>query len=419
MESIIFLFKTAATFDKRRDRGVTGSIIKLYAELETMEKGWQEWAPPKKPHATGIQHEDRKPEHASRMGDEKITVIPSPKGSGIRMPKVNLPYIIVALIIIAVIVAALAISGANSVSTIGYNKSYTLAQGQAVYFRPGNAGAKTTMLLSNTTNNSAVLYISTVPILLNNAYRLTLIQGEVANVSTNGSQFANLQVRLNYLSGGEASLTLTVIPSDFGVRPSYTVVPLVQPAAATSAAASNASTSTGTAKSTQNSTATAASHSTGNTSPASTPQAILLSDSQVMGIVNTTSYGMLMSKLKAIYVKDSACTSATYNTTYTSLLHSSPAAPYTYSQQLAITPTGLNFSVSHGKGTNYEVAYYTAGRTTAASGPALYLWINSSRSSPVVNATFEGIFSGQDYSVVNSTYNTQAGIASDCAVYIP
>ena len=355
----------------------------------------------------------------------KITVIPSTKGPSIKKAGQGINTGKVAIVGVAVVVVLaiiyFALTG-SSVSTITTNKTLTLAPNQSTIFQLGaNANTRSALYLYNVSNGSAEFMVSKTPVLASTAYKFMIGNGQIENISTNGTGTANLQVKLISSSSSSATVEITSVPADFGVKTSANLVLLNATATAppiTTTTTSNTATTSNTQTTSTTNTTKNTTKST-NTTKTNTTTSTTLTTAQVMQLANATQDGTLMQKDNTLWTTDSGCTSTEYNNSYFSQFGTQPPELANYTNQLQVIPTGITYAVTHGTGTKYRIAYSSVGRSSLVNGPLLTLWINSSTSTPLINATFTGIFQGSSYSNLETAYQSQAAISGDCAAYLP
>lgn len=331
------------------------------------------------------------------------------------------------LVFIVIIIAILAYLAAtwHGVSTISGNQTLSLQNNQSAYFLLKSGGDKYAIYLKNLSSGYAEFYVSETPIPTNPVDEFALSNGESVNISTNGTSNANLHIRLVKSTNSSATVELTPIPSIFSakvspgvaVRNPYSlysssnqtivITPPPSPPPKTTNTTTKNSTTT---KTTQNTTKTVA----------PTPY------ENISNILNTTYMGTLMNNYKALYQKDSQCTVSVYNTTflvYENQISGVPAAsqpvgPFDYANASQGVPTNININVSQSSKTLYMVNYTAITPSKSLTGIVVSMNLNSS-TGVLTNVKFEGLYLGQNYTTLKSTYTFQNNINTDCGTYIP
>ncbi|MEM3839159.1 MAG: hypothetical protein QXF01_01100 [Candidatus Micrarchaeaceae archaeon] len=323
--------------------------------------------------------------------------------------KLSYALLIIAILIIAALYIVIT-SGNSSLYTLTTNRTIRIGINQTIILESYASHSPVAIEAANYTGSSYTFLITRVPVLANPVYKFTISDGQIINLSDTGSQIADFQAKLLSSSNGVAALEFIPIPAAFGIR-----------AAALPEVGASTPQQFGNITSQSTSTIPVTTATPVSTTPETTIQQSNgpYTNSQVLASANQTEYGILMSRLRSLYVKDTACTAQQYNSTYSAEVHSLPTGPNDYYNASFSTPTNITASVNFISGYTYLVNYSTVSKNRFTNGPALSLELDA-QSNSVIKATFEGnIFGGQSYSQVNSTYFAQASISGNCGALIP
>lgn len=336
------------------------------------------------------------------------------------------------VIIVAVLLAYVALTW-HGVTTLGSNQTLLLGKGQSTYFQLKDSKNVYSIFLENTSQYASVFYLSQVPVLTEPIVAFAVTPSQMVNISTNDTGNADLQVRLVAASGKNATIELTSIPSLFSVKVTPGVI-VRSPASLYSAGnASVQPSGPGTAQSTSTTSTTTA----GSTTIGSTATTTVASTTVQAGgvyadiapqLANTT-LGSLMDNFNLLYIKDRACTSSEYNTTFASLDSNNqiegvppgtqPVGIFSYTNMSQSTPTGITPSATQTNTNTYSVTYTASVPGQGLSGPILTFTFNSNAGT-ITGVQFEGsLFSTFNQTTLESTYGFQDGITGVCGAYIP
>ncbi len=310
--------------------------------------------------------------------------------------------IVVALMIIYIAYGFLS----PSVTDISSSSTLSLSQNQT-RFVTVYSGSPAAIKLSSTSPAGASFIITSVPVLYGPVVSFALAPDASLNVSTDGSKTADMNIRLVSSTAAGATVEITPFLSELGVKPSSGVT-LLNPASLSNiGSSSNSTLTTVTTVSTQ--TTTVAAHNSSQ---------ILFQ--QALSLLNKTGPGILMKEYKTLYQKDVSCTPALYNSTYATYYSGSkPPAPVSFSNVSAHTPTDvtLNLTALTAKD-NVLVTYSTVSPSADSTGPAIIAIINTSSASFLRNLTYTGLYTGLNYSILNSSYSFQSKILNACGALI-
>ncbi|MGC8479655.1 MAG: hypothetical protein ACP5M9_03235 [Candidatus Micrarchaeia archaeon] len=334
--------------------------------------------------------------------------------------KSNNKYLVITVIIIiaAVLLVLLSLGGVN---TISQSETVTLKQGTAMQFYLPSYHNVFSILATQGSSLYTYIQISQSPVLASAIISFSISQGSMLNVSTTGSKNANLQVKL--LSSNSTYSTIQLTPVPYGlIIPISSGVSATEPAPVPQSGSSNVSIisttvqSTTTTQNTQQTTTQAVTTSitsvvtTTQTSNAGIPQSVINQASQ--------SYiGSLVSNLNTLYAEESQCTQSLYNQTLISYAHVSPTGPLSYQNVTLYTPSSITNKITGPFSKGYLVTYYSQSKSSQTTGAAISMYLNQSTGA-ISDIVFSGIFQGQNYSDLESSYNFQSGIGNACAAYI-
>jgi|GEM_PF-1555684 hypothetical protein len=335
------------------------------------------------------------------------------------------------VILIAVAIGYLALTW-HGTPTVTTNQSFSVQNGQSIYFRLKNNPDTFALFLQNSSNSYSIIYVSKVPVLTSPIITFGLASSQSVNISAEGSsQNADLQVKLISSTNKSATIELISIPSIFTIKLSsgiqvrnpasfYTPNNATQPIVITQSPAvqnktSNKTTATVTTPVTPKNTTTTPKNVT------TTPQQPKVSGNSIKNIssiLNATYIGTLMNEYKTLYNKDKACDSQTYGTDLQTNDHYAPIGPFDYANASASTPTDVTVNATMLSKTNYAVRYYIVTPSAVFTKPSVAFNLSTS-SGVVTNIVFAGAYLDQNYTSLNQVYNFQNGIANDCGAYIP
>lgn len=315
----------------------------------------------------------------------------------------GLAHIIIAIIIIVIIYFALTSFVFNSIHQLNVQESFTLNKNNTIFYSFPDNSTTYAIFLKNVSSSSATFYVSGLPILTKPVVVVTLLAGGSANVSSKAGSVADIHLSLSSSTGSQATFSMTPLLQGLNIRVNGNLY-VLNP----SSLSGNVSVTT---IATTISTTTVGSTSTLTTIINVTP------NHQVLSGVNATPIGKLMSKYKALYMKDTQCTPSVYNSTYLSQFGSLPPAPSSYVNVSELTPTNLDMSVSNVATNIYNITYSSVSPSSLTTGAALVVEY-SLASNSIIAQKFKGIFLGQNYTQLNSSYNFQGGFNNNCGAYI-
>ncbi|MDE1869714.1 MAG: hypothetical protein KGH71_01870 [Candidatus Micrarchaeota archaeon] len=326
-----------------------------------------------------------------------------------------------ALIAIVVVVAAYFVFAGSSISHISATQSFTVPTNGTIYFTLPNNTNIYSLFVKSSSNASATLYVSGMPILVRPIMVLLLSSGEGENLSSSSGSSANINIVLESSTPGQAKLTLTPLPASLGIRVSPSVGVINPSVILQGGTVSSAATTT--TVTTSVTTTVSGSHTTVTTSIATTATTTVASSiptAQVMAYANATALGALAKNLKTLYVNGQSCTPAQYNATYQAKFGSQPTGPNAYSSIVTFTPTNLNFAIQQVDTSLYNVTYTLVAPDPRVSGAVLRLEINNANGA-LVTSTFlpGGPWSDLTTELLTANYNFAAGIGNNCGILLP
>lgn len=310
--------------------------------------------------------------------------------------------LIIALIVIYAIYGILV----PSVLPITSTRSLSLALNQTQFIKVYNS-TTAAIKLKSTSDTGATFYITSVPVLYGPVVSFSLAPASALNVSTDGSQLANMNVRLLSSSSASATVEITPLASALGISPSSSIT-LLNPASLTNIGASNVTLAISTVSTSSSiSTTTIAQNST---------QALI---QQALTLFNNTGTGALMKEYKALYNQDVACSAGVYNTTYYTYYSKQPPPPVSFTNVSSFTPTDITLNATAlSVKNNVLLTYSTVSPSPDTTGPVILAIVNTSSASFIRNLTYTGLFSGFNYSMLNNSYTFQSKILNNCGAYI-
>ena len=334
--------------------------------------------------------------------------------------------ILLAVIVIAII-AYIALTW-HGIPTISSNQTISLAVGKSSYFSLNGKSPYFSIFLKNSTKSYATIYVSQIPVLTSPVSEFIVYNGEQINLSTSLSSTANLGVILLSSTNSTSKIELIPIPSLYKIKTSPSIVinnpasfysnitdtatlPAPPPTTTTSASSQPSS-----SKPSSSSTTTTASSGNGQQSkPApAAPSPI----QNISTILNYTSIGSLMKNYTILYAESTSCTAPEYNTSLTEYVHQSPTGPLDFKNASQATPTGLVLNASMISKTNYFVTYSPIVAIKTLQGVAVSFNLDPSTAA-ITNLKFSGIFSGQNSTSLQKTYNFQNSVTGQCKAYMP
>jgi hypothetical protein len=333
----------------------------------------------------------------------KKPVMPAKKRSGVA-PWKPIAVVLVAILIYAVYSmmqpGALAI---NSITSIPLQTNQTVLI--TMY-----GGDPVAIKLQRASDTGATLLVTRIPVLYGPVSSVSLAPAGGANVSSNGTRMADMNVKLSGSSPDRAEIQITPLPSALAISASSSIS-VLSPASFSSPTITNVTITTTTVASTSTSTAP-------TTSVALTGNALLFQ--QAMTLMNSTNVGVLMKNYKTLYRADIGCNSITYNTTYFANYHTSPPTVLDYANASALSIRDLSINETLLPAlNNVRITYSTLSPSSLSTGPALIAVINTTALSYLKSTSYVGAFQGLNYTRLNASYSFQKAIGNNCGAWIP
>jgi hypothetical protein len=329
------------------------------------------------------------------------------KGFGFALPRWRLSLKQLAGLIVALL-ALYVIYGifVQNVVTVTSSMSLSLSTNQSQFIRIYN-GSIADIKLRSSSGTNATFYITSVPVLYGPVVFFQLKPLSSLNVSSAGSQTADMNIRLVSSSGSGVTVEITPLTASLGIKPSSSIT-LLNPASLGSISISNVTVPA-------ISTVSTASTSLTTTISTNTTQGLF---QQALALFNNTGTGMLMREYAALYRKDVACTPSVYNSTYFQYSNKQPPAPVDFANISSQTPTNIVYNESKLSKTNVLITYSTVSPSPSTTGPAVLAIINTSSASFVQSLSYTGVYAGFNYTILNNSYSFQSKILNNCGAYI-
>ncbi len=315
----------------------------------------------------------------------------------------NLQTGIVAILIV-IVIAYFLFSG-SSVQKISSNKTVSLLVNSSFNFNLPDNTTPASIFLASSSNNSATIYLSTLPVLEKNLYQITLQRGSSINVSVYNSPNADLQI--GFVAGGlkSGSISLIYIPSNLNVKPAA-----LQALNSTSFGKGGATTTI------SQSTQTTTIKGTTTTAPTTTVKSQNVTQ-QALIDANNSIEGTLIVNYNRLYTTAAAkCTPSAYNTTYITKHSHAPSGPNSFANVTLAVPTSLYETATKAAGNVYNVTYTAV--IPIGNLPALKMQINTTTQF-VGTYSFVGIFQGETYDTALSQYQGLNQSTNPCSPYVP
>lgn len=322
------------------------------------------------------------------------------------------PWKVVAAIVVVLILIYSAYSlmqpGTTAISAM---TSLSISANQTVLVRLYSSNP-IAIRLQSASNSSALFYITTMPVLYGPVSSVVLMPTVGANVSSNGTRIADMNLKLVGTGMKGATIDVTPLPASLGILASPSIL-ILAPAAFFSSASSNMTLATSTTLSTSSSTIPQATTTIVQNSTASLLQ-------QALSLMNGTEQGMLMKEYKTLYISDIGCSETTYNSTYNIVYGTLPPAFNSYYNTSQLIPRDLTINeTALPAKDNVQITYSTLSESSESTGPALVATINTVAPLYLKSLNFVGVYMGLNYSTLNSSYAFQRSIGNNCDAWIP
>jgi len=312
----------------------------------------------------------------------------------------------IALIVIIIIVVAVLLASSSGVRVLTSPIQVFISNGGYSYLKQGSSVFA--VYVVNSTASGAYVYIAKLPLLYGFVSKVYMKNSTEVNVSVNAGRRASINIRMISSSSKGAMLNITPISSFYNIQTSNSVS-LIGPVSIGTAASKGLKVII---------TSTTISTST-TTSTINQTNPLLVSAEQYAN--TNTSIGVLLNNYKALYIKDKACNASIYNETYAKYFNTQPPGFASFENASAQTPISITVSAKPLKDDLVLVNYTPVMRSGVASQPMVSLLLNMSPSAvvPIVSTLYEGILLGDNYTILNSTYQFQSSIQNYCGAYIP
>jgi hypothetical protein len=322
---------------------------------------------------------------------------------------------IILVIIIAILVIALAAYFATSYLQTGANyisgkTELNMHVGQILLYKLPYVNGIFAMYLKNSTNNSALIYITKLPILVYPVISLDLGIGGSANISSSQTGVSDVHIYLISSNTEGASVEITPIDTSLGIKESGNIV-ILEPASFQEKMLYN-----GPSVPIVSTTSTTTSTSITTTS---INQSSIIPLAQIMSFINTTTPGILMNNFNMLYYKDRACNASVYNATFQTLEGMKAVGPLSFYNVSPSVPRSIEINVSKISNNLYLVTYIGITPSKIYTGPLMEAKIAISPSPLIENITFDGPFKYMNLTNVESIYRFQSSINNFCGAYMP
>jgi len=298
----------------------------------------------------------------------------------------------------------------NGVTNITSMTSVSLQTNQTISVRI-YGGDPIAIRLQGSTSSSTRLYVTRLPVLYGPVSSVSLSPANGANVSSNGTRIADMNLKLESSGPDSAKIDITPLPSALAILASSSISVLTPVSFYSSSPVNVTTTAT-----------TTISQSGTTTSPTTTiaQSGNTLVMQQALNLMNGTTVGLLMKHYKALYLADAGCTENAYDSAYQNNYFTSPPGYASFENASLYTPRDLsiNETLLPAKNT-VKISYSTVSPSPLSTGLALTAIINTSAVSYLKNVSFIGVYSGLNYSVLNKSYTFQNGVGSSCGAWIP
>lgn len=321
------------------------------------------------------------------------------------------------IILLVAIASFYTITSSNITTQINAQQKVSLHKSGALYFLlPGNPNTYVAYL-SNTSQSSAVLYVTKSPILTNPIEVISLPQGASSNVSTSLSSSADMEITLLSSNLSGALFYFTPIPKYLNIKASN-IARLIDVNGSVQQYSSYATT---TIIPSQSNSSAKVQSTTLSTTVLSSTTVSQYPVSSIFSVLNLTPIGKLMNDYSSIYAQTKSCTPALYNATYNQYVHTMPTGLSSYANISQDTPTGFTTSIAQVAVNVYNISYVPV---VSSSAPSMfkdaYVTAEVNISSFSVSAyAFKGIWTGLNYTSAYNAYSFEASIGNDCNAYIP
>lgn len=309
-----------------------------------------------------------------------------------------------ALGVVIVIIIIYLLLQSTAAPTIKSNRTVTLPVNSSFNFNLPDNSTVSSIYLASSSNSSATLYISKVPVLERDLFQVTLQKGATVNISAYGGTNADLQIQ--FLSGGAKSaiISLSYIPKNLNIQPSTLHALNSTPFGKQTTTTISPTTTAGGTKQSSSTTVT-----TTVKAQNMTQQALI--------DANSSSEGVLVVNYNHLYTTAAAqCTPSAYNSTYRTKHSHSPSGASSFANVTVAVPTSIYATVKPQSSTLYNITYTAV--IPIGNLPALKMQINTTTQF-VISYGFVGIFQGETYNTALSQYQALNQSTNPCSPYVP
>ncbi|MGC9037252.1 MAG: hypothetical protein ACP5GD_01375 [Candidatus Micrarchaeia archaeon] len=311
-------------------------------------------------------------------------------------------YTFVAIVVIIVAIVVAIVLQKSSVISITNPILLTLHKNQTLLLRLQNTTDAIYLANSNTTG--ALIYFGPMPFGLANFGELRLGENASVNLSSSFGSVADLNIKLVASNATSAKLYFTPIAAYLGIKPAKIAMlgpTPIQIEQGLKLIVTTSSTTTSTTTSTINYTSQ------------------LLNNA--INYANTkTSVGQLLLAYKQLYIKDKVCNATVYNETFYHYYNKMPSGPQSFANMTKIVPISINETASQLYGNLVYVNFTPVLRNGTMHTPMFSMLLNltPNAQAPIIETRFEGILFGDNYTILNATYQFQSRITNYCGAYI-
>ncbi|MDE1857353.1 MAG: hypothetical protein KGH98_04745 [Candidatus Micrarchaeota archaeon] len=281
---------------------------------------------------------------------------------------------------------------------------------------------------SDSKAGTASVYLSQVPIMLNQLISVSLATGGSAKLNI-GTKYANIELQPQTITNSSVSVLVTPLSPYLAVAPDTTGFATVNSSLAVQSqhyAPVGLSTTTipPTSNQTSKGNSTKSASTTVTTTVASTSVTTTISSSnQTLIEINSTlklsSYYSLIANYTVLYANAAAnCNSQAYTNAYVSKHGAQPTGPSTYQNVTAVVPSSIyRRDVNDGAGL-YSVLFNTTSTGSLLNNKvALNITMRPNQSS-ITHTALSGVFQGLNLTTMQSNYNTAVKDGAPCGIYI-
>lgn len=309
-----------------------------------------------------------------------------------------------ALFVVVVIAIAVYLTLSGSAPTLSTTATVSLQRNASYNFYLGADHNISSALVASADATGATVYLGSRPLLVGSVLELHLTPGQADNVSLTGSQTADLNIKLDSSSASSATLTLTYIPSGFGVR----ITPGIEQIGTIGVGKAALATST-----VPQSGGTSSTVKTTTVAPTTTVKPVSNS-ALAMEEANASDIGLMINGYNRIFqTEHTACTQTLYDNEFASQYGMVPSGPLTYANESQQVPQKI-ISSETSVGTNLYNITYTE---VVTSGNRRFAIVQFNLSGNFITTSiFNGDF-GKSYSPVFENYTVFNKTSDSCAVW--